>query len=135
MLGADAKVYPFGSAPGLGDASGHISGSAVGIAPTPDNKGYWTVTTTGQVFQFGTAPALGSVAAGVLIPGELVTGLAATPSGKGYIVFTTRGRAVPFLFLLSGSASASRAASRHARCISPRMPPVRVTARIGAVER
>ena len=56
MLGADAKVYPFGSAPGLGDASGHIIGSAVGIAPTPDNKGYWTVTSTGQVFQFGTAP-------------------------------------------------------------------------------
>ncbi len=96
MLGADAKVYPFGSAPGLGDASGHISGSAVGIAPTPDNKGYWTVTSTGQVFPFGTAPALGSVTAGLLIPGELVTGLAATPTGKGYIVFTTKGRAVPF---------------------------------------
>ena len=56
MLGADAKVYPFGAAPSLGDASGHISGSAVGIAPTPDSKGYWTVTSTGQVFQFGTAP-------------------------------------------------------------------------------
>ena len=54
------------------------------IAPTPDNKGYWIVTTTGQVFPFGTAPALGSVAAGTLIPGELVTGLAATPTGQGY---------------------------------------------------
>jgi hypothetical protein len=96
MLGADAKVYPFGAAPGLGDANGHANGSAVGIAPTPDNTGYWIVTTTGQVFQFGSAPALGSVAPGALVPGELVTGLAATPTGKGYVIFTTKGRAVPF---------------------------------------
>jgi hypothetical protein len=96
MLGADGKVYPFGSAGGFGDPSGGLDGSAVSIAPTPDSKGYWVVTTTGHVFPFGTAPALGSVAAGTLIPGELVTGLAATPTGKGYVVFTTRGRAVAF---------------------------------------
>jgi len=96
MLGADGKVYPFGSAPAFGDLSGGPDGSAVGITPTPDNKGYWIVTTTGRVSQFGSAPALGSVAPGTLIPGELVTGMATTPTGQGYVVFTTRGRAVAF---------------------------------------
>ena len=67
-----------------------------GSATTPDDKGYWVVTTTGRVFNFGSAPALGSVAGGTLIPGELVTGLAATPTGKGYVVFSSRGRAVSF---------------------------------------
>ena len=63
MLGADGKVYPFGSAATFGDPSGGLDGSAVSVAPTPDNKGYWIVTTTGHVFPFGSAPALGSVAA------------------------------------------------------------------------
>ncbi len=96
MLGADGKVYPFGSAPTFGDLSGGPDGSAVGIAPTPDSKGYWIVTTTGHVSPFGSALPLGSVATGTLIPGELVTGMAVTPSGNGYIIFTTRGRAVAF---------------------------------------
>ncbi len=96
MLGADGKVYPFGSAGALGDPSGSLDGSAVGIAATPDDKGYWAVTTTGHVFAFGTAPSLGSIPAGRMVPGELATGLAATPSGNGYVVFTTRGRAVSF---------------------------------------
>ncbi len=96
MLGADGKVYPFGSAAALGDPSGSLDGSAVGIAATPDNKGFWAVTTTGHVFSLGSAPALGSVPAGRLIPGEIVTGLAPTPTGNGYVVFTTHGRAVSF---------------------------------------
>ena len=95
MLGADGKVYPFGSAAAFGDPTG-LDGSAVSIAPTPDNKGYWIVDDDRPGLPVRRRATLGSVAAGTLIPGELVTGLSATPTGKGYWLFTTRGRVVAF---------------------------------------
>jgi hypothetical protein len=102
MLGADGKVYPFGAALGHGDsaaaiaASGPARVSAADVEPTPSGNGYWLVDTKGAVQNFGDAKALGSVDAGRLAPGEVVTSLSATPSGNGYWVFTTKGRAVTF---------------------------------------
>ncbi len=45
-----------------GGAAKHDVGSFVGIAATPDGKGYWLATSKGRVFQFGDATPEGSFA-------------------------------------------------------------------------
>jgi Phage tail lysozyme len=88
MLGADGKVYAFGSASNSGSASGFT----VAIAARTDGRGYWVVDGAGNVSHFG-------VAAGdhggrpLLRSGESVSTISATPSGNGYWLFTTQGRA------------------------------------------
>ena len=62
----------------------------------PGGSGYWLLDSTGTVTAFGDAVAHGSVAAGDLDDGELVSTLSSTPSGEGYWIFTDRGRALPF---------------------------------------
>ena len=54
----------------------------VAMATTPDGKGYWLVTATGEVFCYGDAVNYGS-AAGTQLYAPIV-GIAATPDGKGY---------------------------------------------------
>ena len=54
----------------------------VGIAATPDGKGYWEVASDGGIFSFGDASFAGSVGGQHL--NAPVAGLAATPDGKGY---------------------------------------------------
>jgi sugar lactone lactonase YvrE/ribosomal protein L24E len=98
MLGNDGKVFPFGDAKSMGDASAAIPPGikAMHIEPTPTAKGYWIVNEDGAVYAFGDAPVLGNVDAGALGPKERVTSLNSTPSGKGYWVFTTKGRVLTF---------------------------------------
>jgi hypothetical protein len=87
MLGADGRVYPFGDAQPLGNASG----PAVAIATRADGSGYWITDAAGNVDGFGTAHPHGGHPA--LQAGELVSAIAATPSGNGYWLFTNRGHA------------------------------------------
>jgi ribosomal protein L24E len=94
MLGADGKVYPFGSARATGDGPPGVD--AVDLEPTPSGRGYWILSADGRVTPTGDATALGNVDISRLAPGEHVTSLSATPTGKGYWVFTSRGRAVAF---------------------------------------
>jgi hypothetical protein len=54
----------------------------VGMAVTPDGKGYWLVGADGGVFSFGDATFYGSMGATHLVAG--VTGIAPTGDGKGY---------------------------------------------------
>jgi len=54
----------------------------VGLAATPDGKGYWEVASDGGIFSFGDAAFAGSVGGQRL--NAPVVGLAATPDGKGY---------------------------------------------------
>jgi hypothetical protein len=91
-LSTDGRVYPFGDAPRLGDATG----GAIDLEPTPTAKGYWTLSLSGRVQTFGDATALGGVDVAKLAKGEQPASLSATPSGNGYWVFTNRGRAIPF---------------------------------------
>ena len=51
MLGADGKVYPFGSARNVGNGSA----PAMAYASRSDGSGYWVVDPAGNVSHFGTA--------------------------------------------------------------------------------
>ncbi|HLJ07697.1 MAG TPA: hypothetical protein VKX24_04120 [Acidimicrobiia bacterium] len=98
MLGSDGKVYGFGDAKPMGDASTALpaGAKAMHIEPTPDAGGYWIVSDDGAVYAFGDAASLGNVNAADLGPHEKATSLSATPTGKGYWIFTTKGRVFPF---------------------------------------
>jgi N-acetylmuramoyl-L-alanine amidase len=76
------SVVPFGGAT-LGPTS--VSGAnspVVGIAATPDGKGYWLVASDGGVFTFGDAGFFGSEGGHQL--NQPIVGMAGTPDGKGY---------------------------------------------------
>ena len=60
----------------------HLNAPVVGLAATPDGKGYWEVASDGGIFSFGDAAFAGSVGGQHL--NAPVVGLAATPDGKGY---------------------------------------------------
>ncbi|MEX6430137.1 hypothetical protein AB6A68_09860 [Ferrimicrobium acidiphilum] len=101
MVGADGGVFNFGSAGfygstyslGLTGLTGsHPLGSpVVGIAPTPDGKGYWLVTKAGYVYSFGNAKFYGDTfsygltgLSGSHPLNAPIVGIAAAPDGTGY---------------------------------------------------
>ncbi|MGA2304265.1 MAG: N-acetylmuramoyl-L-alanine amidase [Acidimicrobiales bacterium] len=80
------SVVPFGGAP-LGPNSLTTPDTpVVGMAPTPDGKGYWLVAADGGIFTFGDAGFYGST--GALTLNTPVVGMAATPTGNGYWLVT-----------------------------------------------
>jgi hypothetical protein len=67
----------------------HLNDPIVGMAPTPDGRGYWLVATDGGVFAYGDAAFEGS-------PSQLhlahsVVGMLATPDGTGYWLIASDG--------------------------------------------
>jgi sugar lactone lactonase YvrE len=98
MLGSDGRIFPFGDAKSMGDASTALPAGtkAMHIEPTPTAKGYWIVNEDGLVYAYGDAPALGNVDKADFRQNEKVTSLNTTPTGKGYWVFTNKGRVVTF---------------------------------------
>ena len=54
----------------------------VGMAATPDGKGYWLVASDGGVFAFGSARFFGST--GAIHLNQPIVGMAAARDGKGY---------------------------------------------------
>jgi len=101
MVGADGGVFNFGDAgfygstysdglSGLGGAH-PLRSPIVGIASTPDGKGYWLVAKDGFVYSFGDADYYGDIYSdgltGLSGPHPLsapIVGIAATPDGQGY---------------------------------------------------
>ena len=61
----------------------------VGVAPTPDDRGYWLVSSQGGVFNVGDARSFGSLA-GVHLSKPIV-GMAATHDGGGYWLVASDG--------------------------------------------
>ena len=71
----DARFY--------GSMGGHpLKRAVVGMASTPDGKGYWEVATDGGIFAFGDAGFHGSTGGETL--SKPVIGMAPTPDGRGY---------------------------------------------------
>ena len=52
----------------------------VGMAPTPDHRGYWLVAADGGIFSFGDAGFYGST--GAIHLNQPIVGMAATPDGQ-----------------------------------------------------
>jgi N-acetylmuramoyl-L-alanine amidase len=88
------SVVPFGSA-SLGlNALAAQKTPLVGMAATPDGKGYWLVAADGGIFTFGDAAFYGSTGAVVL--NKPIVGMAATPDGKGYWLVASDGGVFTF---------------------------------------
>ena len=77
VIGGLGAIVPAGLAP-----AATLSHPVVGVAATPDGKGYWEVASDGGVFALGDAPFEGSMGGGALQ--APVVGMAATPDGNGY---------------------------------------------------
>jgi len=102
LLGADGTVYAFGDAQNFGDNLDYCAGKGglytciqkipgarfVGIASTPDGKGYWLATAGGQVLNLGDAPALGQVT-GVYV--NDIVSVVPTADGTGYWLVASDG--------------------------------------------
>ena len=56
----------------------------MGMAPTPEGKGYWLAQAGGGVFSYGDAGFYGSLPGLGITPAAPITGIASTPDGKGY---------------------------------------------------
>jgi hypothetical protein len=85
----------FGDTIGLAAKAGaSFNGSAVGMAPTADGKGYWEVHSDGGVFAFGDAKFYGSTGAMHLT--RPIIGITATADGKGYWLYAADGGVFAF---------------------------------------
>ena len=96
MVGADGKVYGFGTAQKFGDAGLTPGTSAVDLEPTPTGDGYWVVDDAGGVASFGDAIYRGSPDSMTIKADEKVTSISSTSTGKGYWMFTNKGRVLAF---------------------------------------
>jgi ribosomal protein L24E len=84
----------FGNAPSYSTQNVTYDHPVVGMASTPDGKGYWLVASDGGVFTFGDAQFYGS--AGSLNLVKPIVGIAATPDGKGYWLVASDGGVFSF---------------------------------------
>jgi hypothetical protein len=85
------NVYPSVGTPFYGSprAAGFRGSNITGAAGTLDTRGYWLVTATGKVFQFGDAAALPPVPHGHRIKGIVAA------AGGGYWLYTAQGNVYP----------------------------------------
>ncbi len=67
----------------------HLNKPVVGMAATPDGKGYWLVASDGGIFTYGDAKFYGST--GAIRFNQPIVGMAATPDGKGYWLVASDG--------------------------------------------
>lgn len=105
---ADGGVFAFGNCGFVGAANAaalraaavvapsgaKLNAPMVGIAMTPDDKGYWMAGADGGVFAFGSAPFHGSLG-GITLQRPIVA-IAATPTGLGYWLVDSGGAVYGF---------------------------------------
>ena len=82
-------VAASGGNPLASAAPAPINKPIIGMAATPDGKGYWLVASDGSMFTFGDAGNFGSEGAVTL--NKPIVGMAATPDGKGYWLVASDG--------------------------------------------
>ena len=87
---ADGGVFSFGDAAFHGSMGNvRLNAPMVGIAATPDGRGYWLVAADGGVFSFGDAAFYGSIGNDPPSPRTPVVAIAALRHGGGYWLATT----------------------------------------------
>ena len=69
-----------------------LNSPIVGMASTPDGRGYRMVAADGGIFNFGDAGFYGSAAGSTFLRGSPVVGMSATPDGGGYSVVAANGQ-------------------------------------------
>jgi hypothetical protein len=90
LAAADGGVFSFCGAPFYGSMGGtHLNQPIVGMAATPDGKGYWLVASDGGVFAFGDAGFFGSMGGAHL--NQPIVGITSTPDGHGYLLVASDG--------------------------------------------
>jgi hypothetical protein len=94
IVGADGGVYALRGAPFYGSAVGRIRGTGVAIAATHSGRGYYVLDDSGDIFTFGDARSLGSMA-GFRLNAPIIA-LAPTPSGRGYWLLGSDGGVFSF---------------------------------------
>ena len=94
-MASDGGVFTFGAAKFLGSMGAvKFNQPIVGMASTPDGKGYWLVARDGGIFAFGTAKFFGSM--GAMHLNQPVVGMAAAKDGKGYWLVASDGGVFSF---------------------------------------
>jgi hypothetical protein len=85
----NSQVYPGGGIFGYGDAAAQdplngvpLNAPVVGIAPTPNDTGFWLASADGGIYTIGNAPFYGSMG-GTQLTGPVIS-IAGTPTGGGY---------------------------------------------------
>ncbi|HXY45100.1 MAG TPA: hypothetical protein VEH29_13010 [Acidimicrobiales bacterium] len=97
LVTAVGGVYNFGGAGWYGEeTSQHLSAPIVGMAVTPDGRGYWLVGANGAVFNLGDAGWYGSLASDVLGDWQQIIAIVATADGKGYWLIDESGSVTAF---------------------------------------
>jgi hypothetical protein len=91
---AFGKVFTFGDAVHVGDRGAQPNVGRVVDVAVSSNAGYWLVTGAGDVWNFGIAPALGSLAGKRL--NRPIVGIEATPSGRGFWLVASDGGVFSF---------------------------------------
>jgi predicted outer membrane repeat protein len=91
-LSKSGAVTAHGNAQSYGSLGKGLA--AVGIASTPDGKGYWIAEPDGKVVPFGDATALGSPPQKSLK--SPVVGIVSAPAGDGYLLVTSLGAVYAF---------------------------------------
>ena len=90
LVATDGGVFAFGSAGFFGSMGGTpLNRPVVGMADTPDGRGYWLVASDGGIFAFGDAGFYGSMGGTPL--NRPVVGMAASRDGRGYWLVASDG--------------------------------------------
>lgn len=94
LVARDGGVFAFGDALFHGSCPeiGGCNGSVVAVVPDTNELGYWVVTSTGHVYNFGNAADYGQ-------PGPTaapITGAVAAPGGHGYLIVNALGDVYTF---------------------------------------
>ena len=90
-MASDGGIFAFGDAAFYGSTGAiHLNKPIVGMAATPDGKGYWLVASDGGIFAFGDAAFYGST--GAIHLNKPIVGMAATPDGRRVLAGGVRRR-------------------------------------------
>ena len=117
-MASDGGIFTFGDAAFFGSTGAiHLNKPIVGMAATPDGKGYWLVASDGGIFTFGDAAFFGST--GAIRLNKPIVGMAATPDGKGYWLVASDGGIFTFgdaaFYGSTGAIAPQQADRRHGR--------------------
>ncbi len=115
LVATDGGVFSF-CEPFYGSMGGrHLNAPIVGMAATPDGRGYWHVASDGGIFDYGDAGFYGST--GILQLNKPVVGMAATPDGARLLARRLRRGHLRLrrrrLLRLDGITGAQQAGRRH----------------------